>query len=197
MKEENDHYLRMIAKLRDENAKLKLEYYKKEYLLEIYKKAQQSNLEIHNSLIQEYEDLKKKYELLLADHGNLQAEYDAVKGVDVVEESQPSSSDKEFVPDVHVDVVQPQRQITQLFTRSRRRTQPVDVPTVDIATTIEQAPDVLMSIPPTAEAERLAEKAAGRLKIDEVLEVTEPTESSTKQKIDDTLLDVQANTKKI
>lgn len=35
-----------------------------------------------------------------------------------------------------------------------------------------------MSDPATIEAERLAEKATGKRKIDEVIEVTEPTESS-------------------
>lgn len=45
LKEENEHCMKMIAKLEDENAKLKLENDKIKYLLENYIKAQQSNLE--------------------------------------------------------------------------------------------------------------------------------------------------------
>lgn len=128
LKEENEHYLKMIAKLRDGNVKLKLKIDKKDHLLKSYREAQQSNLEIYNSLMEVNEELKEKYELLLADYGNLDVDYDALKRANVVEESKSSSFDKEFILDVPVEVVETRRQITQVFTRFRRRTLPVDVP---------------------------------------------------------------------
>lgn len=176
---------------------LKLENERKDYLLRSYREAQQSNFEIHNSLIAEYEELKEKYELLLVDHRNLQAGYDALKKADVVEESEPSSSDKGFIPDMLAVVVEIQRLITQVFTRARRRTQKVEVRTVDVATTVEQSPEVPVSDPVTAKAERLAEKIVGKRKIDEVTKVTEPAESSKRQKADDTPTVVQAEAEQI
>lgn len=57
----------------------------------------------------------------------MKVDYEAIKESLGVDDSEPSSSYKEFVLEVSVDVVEPPRQITQLFTRSRRgSTQIVD-----------------------------------------------------------------------
>jgi len=160
------HHLRsMVAKLIDDKAKMCASLETKTLRLKEFWETQCKNKETLDTLAEKYEELTEKYGLLEGEYNNLKADYEMLKKEVEEDESESSSSDKEFVPEAEKDkdvgVSDTPREINVHYTRSRRSIQQTDI-------VIAETASASIPIPNDAKDIFRSEIAEGKRKLDAI-----------------------------